>query len=484
MLTLALTMGVGTAIFALLDAVVLTPPPFVEPESLVLVGEVPAGTTAATPYPVSWTTFQRWREYRRAVTQVEAFDSTNMTLTGRGPAERVSGTAVTTGFFSLLGISTVLGRTWSEEQSDSDVAVVSEGFWREKLGMDAALGRPILLGGRSFTVIGVLPPQFEFGLNPSDVWVPLRRLPRVRVLARLAPGTSAVEASLVLDEVSRQATPPAKALARPVTAVIAGSAAAIVPLMLVAAAVAVSLAVINLTGLLGVRAIERHREFAIRRALGARTIEIVKQVVVEAHVVVAAGAAGGILVALWVTPWVGRLGRIPATGISVSWKAMAALGIVAWACAWLCGLAVAARGYRVSGSELLSRATSPGPRERSLRSALVCIEVMLAFVLLASLALVGRSLQRTLAIDPGFDAAGVLTAGVSLPRERYPDAPRVAAFYRSVGTVLSDRWGAGTSPSSMSCRSTAMQAEASSVRSARRPSRRRFFASPGLGTSR
>ena len=454
-LTLALTLGAGTALFALVDAVVLTPPPFAEPESLVLLGEVPMESMRAFPRPVSWTTFERWREYRHVVPQIEGFDPTNMTLTGHGPAERVSATAVTPGFFSLLGVSPTLGRTWSEEHAESDVAVVSEGFWRAKLGNDRnVLGSLIVLGGRSVTVIGVLPKRFTFGLNPSDVWVPLRRFaadsrdggPPVRVLGRLAPGSTAARASLTLDQVSGRATPPARAVALPLAGVIAGALGSIVPLLLLGASVAIALAVINLTGLLVVSAIERHREFAIRRALGAGAWQLAKQLLIETHVLVASGAIGGVLVALWITPLVGRLAldqfRSASTSdLQVNWRAITALGLAAWPCAWLCGLAVSARGLRAKGSDLLSRSAAVGPRELALRRVLVAAEITLAFVLLASLAVVGRSLQRTFAINPGFDAAHVLTAGVSLPAVRYPDLQRVAAFYQNIDQALSNRLG-------------------------------------------
>jgi putative ABC transport system permease protein len=454
-LTLALTLGAGTALFALVDAVVLTPPPFVEPESLVLLGEVPVERMNASPRPVSWTTFERWREYRHVVTQIEAFDPTNMTLTGHGPAERVSATAVTPGFFSLLGVSPTLGRTWSEAEAASDVAVVSEGFWRVKLGADPnVLGGRLVLGGRSVTVVAVLPKRFTFGLNRSDIWVPLPRVaansrdgrPPVRVLGRLAPGATADRASLTLDEVSSRSTPPARAIALPLADVIAGTLGRIVPLLLLGASVAISLAVINLTGLLVVSAIERQREFSIRRALGANAMQLAKQLLIETHVLVALGAAGGILVALWITPLVGRLaldqfGSVATSDLEVNWRSMTALGLTVWACAWLCGLAVSARALRAKGGELLSRSAAVGPRELALRRTLVAAEISLAFALLASMAVAGRSLQRTFAINPGFTAAQVLTARVSLPAAPYPNPQRVAEFYQNLDQAVSNRLG-------------------------------------------
>ena len=270
--------------------------------------------------------------------------------------------------------------------------------------------------------------------------------PLVRVLARLAPGSTAARASLALAEVSGRASPPLAVVALPLAGFITGALGNIVLLLLLGAAAAIALAVINLAGLLVVRAIERHREFAIRRALGAGAMRLARQLLIETHVLVASGAVAGILVALWITPLVGRVAvdqfrNIALGDLQVNWRAIAALGLAVWPCAWLCGLPVAARALRVKGSDLLCRAASAGPRELTLRRALVAAEITLAFVLLASLAVVGRSLQRTFAINPGFDAAHVLTAGISLPAARYPDLQRVGAFYQNIDHVLSDRLG-------------------------------------------
>ena len=270
--------------------------------------------------------------------------------------------------------------------------------------------------------------------------------PPVRVLGRLAPGTIANRASLTLDEVSRRSTPSARTVALPLAGVIAGTLGTIVPLLLLGAAVAISLAVINLTGLLVVSAIERHREFAIRRALGASVMQLSKQLLIETHVLVALGAMGGILVAVWITPLVGRLafdqfGNVAASDLGVNWRSLTALGLSVWACALLCGLTVSARALRAEGGELLSRNTAVGPRELAVRRVLVAAEITLAFVLLTSLAVVGRSLLRTFAINPGFNAALVLTARVSVPPVRYPNEQRIVEFYQNIDRALSNRLG-------------------------------------------
>jgi putative ABC transport system permease protein len=453
-LTLALTLGIGTALFTLVDVAVLTPPPFADPDTLILLGELPASVSAGPPRQVGWTTFEQWREYRQVVEQVEAVDAINMTFTGRGPAQRVGCMAVSPGYFSLLGITTMMGARWDEQQAGSDVAVVSERFWRSTLASDPSIiGGVVTLGGRPFIVVGVVPNRFSTGSGATDVWFPLRRPanpteegPQLRVLARLGRGVTGAQAAAILDEVSSRASPPSRAVVVPLTQSMRGAFGNIVRLLFLGAALAILLAVVNLASILVARAIGRHREFAIRRALGGSATQLARQLFVEAHVLIAIGAIGGVIVALAITPLVGRLvsdqfANVPFDNLTVNWRAMVALALAVWPCAWLCGLAVSTRALRAQGSDLVSRRTSAGPGEQALRRVLVAAEIALAFVLLVSLAVVGRSLQRTFAIDPGFDAEHVVTVGLSLPQVHYPDEQRIGAFYRALDGKLSMRFG-------------------------------------------
>jgi len=454
-LTLSLTLGAGASIFAVVDAVLLQPPPFANPETLVAVGEIPIDDPGAAPRAVGYRTFEAWRERAGPMAAIEAFDGTNLTLTERGSPERVSATNVTTGFLTMLGTAPALGRAFDAGDAARPVAIVSHGFWRAKLAGDpGAIGRQLVLGGRAHTVVGILPERFYFAPGICDVWRPfpvtaaqaVRDGYRVHALARLARPVSAATLAAALGDVSRTSSPPARADATPIARAIAGDATGMLGVLGGAVALAMLIAFTNLAGLLLVRTIDRRRELAVRSALGATRAGIARQLLLEAGALVAIGTAGGILLALWTTPAVARVameqfGGVSGREVTVSWRVMGAVSIAAFACAWLCGLIPAVMAARRPVADVLRGGASPPPRERRLRRAFVSGEVALAFVLLVSMTLVGRSLVRVLAVNPGFDPEGVLTLQVSLPAASYDSAGRVVSFYSALQASLEERLG-------------------------------------------
>jgi predicted permease len=453
-LTLSLTLGAGASIFAVVDTVLLTPPPFADPEALVNLGEVLADDPASAPRAVTYATFEAWRERAGSLAAIEALDGTLLTLTELGAAERVQVTNVTPGFLPLLGVAPARGRMFAADDLSQPVVILTDAFWRAKLAADpAAIGRQIVLGGRAHTVIGVLPQQFVYPLDQVDVWRPLPLPPtpearagyRVGVLARLAPTTSPNDLTAALNDASRGSSPPAQVVARDLGARIARGSTRTLSLLAGAAALALLIAFANVAGLLLVRSIDRRRELAVRTALGARPSEIARQLLLEAETLVAIGIAGGVLLALWLTPVVGRIvlepfGDLATREVAVSWRVIAAVAMAAAACAGLCGLlpaVVASRGHVV---DVLSRGVTAAPREVGMRRVFATAVVALACVLLVSLSLVGRSLRNVLDVDPGFDARGVL----ALPLlAQYPDAERVA-FLSALHSALEERLGSGT----------------------------------------
>jgi putative ABC transport system permease protein len=454
-LTLSLTLGAGAAIFAVVDTVLLTPPPFTNPDALVTVGETPINEPTAAPRAVSYATFEAWRERAGPVAIIEAFDGTNLTLTGLGAAERVSVTDVTPGFLTLLGVTPARGRAFDLDDVGQPLAIVSHVFWRGKLGADTSvIGRQIVLGGQAHTIVAVLPEQFFFAFNACDVWRPLPVTPaqaartgyRVGVVARLARNVSPAYLGTALDDVSGKSSPPAHVVATGVATAIVGEAARTLGLLAGSAALAVLIAFINLAGLLIVRSIDRRRELAVRTALGARQSEIARQLVLEAEALVAMGIAGGVLLALWMTPAVGHLaleqfGALANRELAVSWRVIGVVAIVAVGCAGICGSLPAFLVVRGSVVDVLRRGVTPPPRELTLRRVFVTGEVALAFVLLVSMMLLGRSLLTVLKVNPGFDAHGVLTLQVSLPTARYPNLERAVSFYSALQSALEDRVG-------------------------------------------
>lgn len=451
-LTLALTLGAGASIFAVVDAVLLTPPPFADPDALVTVGETPRDDRTGPPRAIGYATLDAWRDRAQSFASIEAFDPTNLTLTGFGAAERMRATDVTPGFFALLGTAPMMGRGFSADDVGRPVAVVSHDFWRGTLDADpGVIGRALVLDGQTHTLVGVMPERFFFALDVSDIWRPIPLTPaqaartglRVRAIARLAPNVSPTSLSAALDEVSRTSTPPARVIATRIAAAITGNSARTLSLLAGAAVLAMFIAFTNLAGLLVVRSIDRGRELAVRSALGASRIEIARQLVLEAMAIVAAGTMAGILFAFWLTPnlalqqFAGLVGR----DITVSWRMIAALSMLAAACACVCGLIPAIIASRRNIVDVLRRGGTAAPRERWLRRAFVTAVISLAFVLIVSVTLVGRSLLTTLAIDPGFEPDGVLTAGVALPQARYPTVDHLVSFYSTLESELSQRLG-------------------------------------------
>jgi hypothetical protein len=376
-LTLSLTLGAGASIFAVVDAVLLTLPPFTDPHALVTLGETPIDEPASAPRAVRYATFESWRERAGSLAAIEAYDGTNLTLTELGAAERVSATDVTPGFLTVLGVAPARGRGFETTDAGQPLAIVSHAFWREKLAADpGAVGRAIVLGGRAHVIVGVMPEQFAFALNRCDVWRPLPLPPeldaradyRVRVVGRLASHVSPGDLAAALDEVSRNSSPPAQIVATGIATAIAGDATRTLGLLAGAAAFALIVAFANLAGLLLVRSIDRRRELAVRTALGARPIQIAGQLVLEAETLVAIGIVGGVLLALWLTPAVGTLaleqfGGVANREVAVSWRVIRVVAMVAAACAGVCGLVPAFVASRRHVVDVLRRGVTPAPRE-------------------------------------------------------------------------------------------------------------------------
>jgi len=432
--------------------VLLTPPPFADPDALVTIGETPLDEPTGASRAIASATLEAWRDRARSLASIEAFDPTNVTLTGFGAAERTRATDVTPGFFALLGTAPMMGRGFSADDVGRPVAIVSHDFWRRTLDADpGVIGRALVLDGQTHTIVGVMPKRFFFALDVSDIWRPIPLSPaqatraglRVRAIARLAPNVSPTALSAALDEVSRTSTPPVRVIATRIAAAITGGAARTLNLLAAAAGLAMFIAFTNLAGLLVVRSIDRGRELAVRSALGASRIEIARQLVLEAMAIVSAGTIAGMLFAFWLTPHLAlqQFAGIVGRDITISWRVIASLSMLAAACGCLCGLIPAVIGSRRNIVEILRRGGTAASRERWLRRAFVTAVVSLAFMLIVSVTLLGRGLLTTLAIDPGFEPDGVLTAGIALPAARYPTVDNLVSFYSTLESELSQRLG-------------------------------------------
>jgi putative ABC transport system permease protein len=438
--TLALGIGANTAIFSIVDAVLLRPLPYARPERLVFLRETQPEVPDAA---VSAADLVDWRAQMHSFTDIAATEYGALTMTGRGAPERVFGVRTTANLFSLLGIPPERGRVFSsasEVPGADDEVVVSHSFWSSKLGRPA-LGTPLRLNGRSFALVGVMPPAFDYPSEPS-VWVPLAFTPEQRAnrsshymqaVGRLKDGVTWEAAQREMDALEARL-----AIEHPTTNV--GHGVRLVTLreeffgnlkrtlyvLLGAVAFVLLLACANLANLLLARNASRTREMAIRAAIGAGRGRIVRQLLTESLLLAAAGAAAGIAIATFGIPLL--LAWKPWTLTSATLARMDArvltftlFGSVLTAV--LFGLAPAlafARTNLVSAMQSNGRA-SAGPEHSRARAVLVVSEIAIALTLLIAAGLMLRSAARLSVVDPGFDASRVLTLRVDLPAKRYAD---------------------------------------------------------------
>ena len=452
-ITLALTLGVGATIVAVMDQTVLASSSLSDPDTLVIAGEVPVRETAS-PRAVAFETLVRWREQAGSIASLEAVDGSNLTLTGLGLAERVGANDVTPGFLRLLGARPVLGRLLDAGDEPQGVVVISEQFWHSRLGSEPVLGRSLTLGGQPHVIVGILPAGFADGLSNGDFW---RLLPhtaaarvnqRVRVIGRVRQGVTPEALAASLSEISESGQPPMRAVAIPLREAIAGDSTRLFAVLGMAAGVTLVAAFVNLAFLVLVRALDRRRELALRMALGGGRFEAVRHFGEESLVIVACGALLGLGLAAWSTPLAGRLiieqfgqfaGREPALTVRVA----AALGVCAAAGALLTWVLPAVALPRMQCGDVLRRGMTPPPGDVWLRRAFVVAEVSLAFLLVASLTAIGQRFLNVTATNPGFDPRGVLTMQVALPSAVYATPQQVVAFYSALQQRVNERLGPG-----------------------------------------
>ncbi|MGE3191146.1 MAG: ABC transporter permease, partial [Vicinamibacterales bacterium] len=445
LLTMALGIGVTTAVFSLADVLLFRPLPYHEPGRLVfLLGwdtardemrfivpyrDVPALGAAAPLHEVA--AYQYW----------------NATLAGRDVPERMQGYKVSASTFDMLGVPAALGRAFSEADrpGDSGVVVISDALWRRVFGADPGIvGRRVLLNDEPRVIVGVMPRPFEFPVFnfKGDLWVPFGPAGidegSVVALGRLAPGRTIAEAQAAVDGISARL---AEALpdthrnrgvrVREMRELGAAEARPAVVALLVAVGLLLLLACANIAELLLARGVVRQHELATRLALGAGRARIVRQLLTESLVVAVLGSALGIVAAGWALdalramlpeavlstlPGIGALG-IDARTLGVATAVTVAAGLLA-------GVAPAWRGARSQALARLGAAgrSAGGRGDSRVRAALIVSEIALSFALLTTAGLLLQGVGRLLATDPGFRPDHLLTFSVALPDTRY-DAP-------------------------------------------------------------
>jgi predicted permease len=446
-LILAIGIGANTAIFSLIDATLLRGLPYPEADRLmVLIGNVQRGTVERRGN--SFPDHADWRAKSTRFEDMAASTTMFVTLSGEEP-ERVQGEAVSAPYFSLLGVSPALGRTFREDEDQVPnrdlVVVLSDALWKRRFGANPAIvNSTIQLGPRTFTVLGVMPQGFTGVSDQAQLWLPFvlsgtpldqRGTRGFQTLARLKPGVSIQEAQAELDVISRQleqAYPVSNEKrgveVSPLSVETFGQLRPVVITLMASVVVVLLIACANVANLMIGRSEARQREIAIRAALGAGQPRLLRQLITESCVLTLTAAVAGIAVAKF-----GAQALLAASPVTFPTFVQPQLNLsllaftvgVSVVAGVLLGLAPAmhARVARLTEALRDSARGSTGVRAQRLRSALVVAEIALAIVLLVGASLMIRSVQKLAAIDAGFDPADLLTVNVSIPRQPAPPVP-------------------------------------------------------------
>jgi putative ABC transport system permease protein len=453
LIALALGIGANTAIFSLVNAVLLRPLPFAEPDRLVWVwGNIRNGGNRASVSPLDFL------DYRKQNTTFEEFAASigvPLNLTGGGEPERLIAAGVTGNYFQALGAKPLLGRTFQleNEKSGSDqVTVLSYGLWQKRFGGDLAIiNKTVTLDSKTCQIIGVMPQDFSFPRS-AELWIPLnfdispemkqRKAHFLRPIGRLKPGVTLAQAQADTDAVARRLEEqyPDSNTGWNLRLVslreqLVGNTRPTLFILFGAVGFVLLIACANVANLLLVRAAGRQKEIALRTALGAGRFRIVRQMITESVLLALAGGALGTLLAIWGVELLVKLsaGSIPSTAqVRIDATVLGFTLLISLVTGVLFGLAPALRTMKLNLSESLKeggRSGSEGPQRNRTRSALVVLESAVAVVLLIGAGLLIRSLIELQKVSPGFDAHNVLTMRVDLPRAKYDKPDKAANFF-------------------------------------------------------
>jgi putative ABC transport system permease protein len=465
-ITLALGIGANTAIFSVVDAVLLRPLPYPEAERLIYLMSTWSNPQGGATSGSSMPDYREWRDQNRTLEGLAGFyyDDFNLSMTG-GEPERAQGAYVTSNLFNVLKIHPALGRLFTPEEDQFGrhrVVLLSHDLWRRSFGSDRAIvGREIKLGGESFTVVGVMPQGLPFFDNLPEVklWTPIAFAPGdsmdtrsnhfAFIVGRLKPGVTIEQAQADASAIARRIEEqfPGNngigALVGPVHELMTGNSREALYVLLGAVAFVLLVACVNVASLMLARTAARQREMAIRASLGASRARIVRQIVVECLPLSLAGGAMGALSALWVIDLLEAL--LPATlprhnEIGVNGRVLAFTFALSLGAALLFGLLPALQAVKADLRAPLSESGRGRGRQGRLRSSLVVAEIALALVLLVGAGLMVRSFINMRQADVGFSERNVLTMSVPLPDAKYPSpdanndlqTPAGLAFYEQL----------------------------------------------------
>ena len=460
LITLALGIGVNTAIFSLVDAILLRGLPYKQPDRLVRVVQSQRQLGLDT-WNLSQATFATIRDNSHTLEAVAGFATGGVNLTGDGDPERLSVGNVSADFFTVFGVPPLLGRTFhtgEDTAGNNSVCVISYGFWQRRFGgSPTVIGRALSLNNNPVEIVGVMPAGFDFPRPTTEIWIPLALNPTrtapyfLRGVARLGPGVSVAQAqsettSVLLDyarqhpNTSENRIPvdqgsELKSVVTPLKEAMVGSTERPLLILLGAVGLVLLIACANVANLLLARATSRVREIAVRFALGASPARVSRQLLTESMVLALLGAFGGVLLA-----WLGvrLLDRMPTEGIpringvGIDGRILAFTGGLAVVTGLLFGLMPAMKAYRMGLVTAMREGGRGSASNRSSNSVLVAAQFALSFVLLIGAGLLLKSFQRLQAVELGFNPNNLMTMSLSLTARKYPEQEKALRLYQNM----------------------------------------------------
>lgn len=468
-LALALGIGANTAIFSLVNTILLRQLPFRDPQQLVMVSSRRADPGKR---PFTLPDFIDYRDQNKSLAGIAAYANWSANLTDHGDPERLQGLRISANAFQMLGVEAAVGRAFLPEEDtpgQQRVVVLSYGLWQRRFGADQQLvGKTLTLNGDRYTVVGVLPPEFFFPIKEAEVAIPLApdadpwRNVRtstnfLRAIARLKSGITREQAEADLTSVAmrmRQQYPVANArklgvTLSPLHEEVVGNFRLALWVLLASVGVVLLITCVNLANLALVRASGRTREMAIRTALGASRRHLVQQLVIESLLLALLGGGAGLLLAFFGIDLLVALSpeSMPRTAeVGVDFRVLGFTLAISLLSGLIFGLAPAWQASRSNRNEALKERGQSvgGARQSRARSLLVVSEIALSLVLLAGAGLLIKSFLRLQAVNPGFDARNVLAIRLSLPKAQYSNRAAVTAFYEKLQPRLQSLPGVET----------------------------------------
>ncbi len=450
-LALALGIGANTAIFSVVNAVLLRPLPFQEADQLVFLNEA---SQVLDEMSISYPNFTDWRNQNQVFEKIGVYNRASYNLTGAGEAERIVTAQMSADLFSTLRVSPALGRLYTNEEDQpggTQVVILSHGLWERRFGgKPDIINQPLTLNGKTYTVIGVMPKGYLFPTR-VEMWVPVGQLsgeaswqqrgnhPGLYGVARLKPGVTIEQARANMDMIAanlEQQYPDSnsgnRVRIRPLLEVFVSDVRRALWVLFAAVGFVLLIACANIANLLLARATARQKEMAIRSAMGAGRWRIARQLLTESVLLSLIGGGLGLLLARWGVDLILYISpnAIPRAGeIGLSWPVLAFTLFVSFLTGILFGLVPALQAGGVDVHETLKETGRGTTRRHWLRSSLVVVEVASTLVLLIGAGLLIRSFYRLQSVHPGFSYDHLTSFSISLPRQKYESLDQRGTFY-------------------------------------------------------